>query len=213
MATAYKQWGAAERRIVTRPSETAHVETEPYSPGVAPRKNFPQVYKQALGSSITGRKSPLMKKTRTGEAHPAEDALLRFLRGAASQEERRAIVRHLLTGCPECVAVTRPVWKLMRSRRGEPMEDEVTAAHTELLLIIQDVETLRYRLLGVRASLPELEEPGDISTELRVRLRHIVGDRLHPLHEDLMAAAEYRNPGRNTAGEDEPPQEKTNSRK
>ncbi|HVS00909.1 MAG TPA: hypothetical protein VMW27_30090, partial [Thermoanaerobaculia bacterium] len=132
-----------------------------------------------------------MEKTRAGEGHPKQDTLLRFLRGEASGAERRSVVRHLLTGCPECVAVTRPVWELMESRKGEPMEDEVTAAHTELLLIIQDVETLRYRLLGVRASLPELEEPGDVATELRVRLRHIVGDRLHSLHEDLMAATGY----------------------
>ena len=44
--------------------------------------------------------------------HPEPDLLLRFLRGEASQAERRAIVRHLLAGCRVCAAVTRPVWHL-----------------------------------------------------------------------------------------------------
>lgn len=42
--------------------------------------------------------------------HPGEDLLLRFLRGNATRPESRAVVRHLLTGCRECLAVTRPVW-------------------------------------------------------------------------------------------------------
>lgn len=44
--------------------------------------------------------------------HPTPDLLLRFLAGDTSRTERRAIVRHLLTGCPECLAVTRPAWRL-----------------------------------------------------------------------------------------------------
>jgi hypothetical protein len=44
--------------------------------------------------------------------HPKPDLLLRFLRGEASVAERRAIVRHLLAGCPACLAVTRPIWYL-----------------------------------------------------------------------------------------------------
>jgi hypothetical protein len=42
--------------------------------------------------------------------HPAPDLLLRFLRGETSRTEARAIVRHLLAGCPECLAVTRRPW-------------------------------------------------------------------------------------------------------
>jgi hypothetical protein len=44
--------------------------------------------------------------------HPRPDLLLSFLRGEASPAERRAIVRHLLAGCRECVAVTQPAWEL-----------------------------------------------------------------------------------------------------
>jgi hypothetical protein len=50
--------------------------------------------------------------------HPRPIVLLRFLRGEAADVERCAVVRHLLAGCPECVAVTRPVWRLA----VEPME-------------------------------------------------------------------------------------------
>ena len=44
--------------------------------------------------------------------HPAPAALQRFLRGEASRAEVRTVVRHLLAGCPECVAVTRPMSEL-----------------------------------------------------------------------------------------------------
>jgi len=52
--------------------------------------------------------------------HPASAELQRFLRGEAPREEARAVVRHLLTDCPECVAATRPLWGFAR-RRPEPL--------------------------------------------------------------------------------------------
>lgn len=36
--------------------------------------------------------------------HPSEEVLLRFLLGAASRPENRAVVRHLLARCPACAA-------------------------------------------------------------------------------------------------------------
>jgi hypothetical protein len=42
--------------------------------------------------------------------HPAEELLLRFIRGETSRVETRAVVRHLLTGCRECRAVTSFAW-------------------------------------------------------------------------------------------------------
>ncbi|HVS00169.1 MAG TPA: hypothetical protein VMW27_26315 [Thermoanaerobaculia bacterium] len=70
------------------------------------------------------------------------------------------------------------------------MADDETAARTELLRIGQDLETLRYRLLGVRASLREGST--GMSEELRVRIGHLIDDRLLGLVEDLRAAVEYR---------------------
>ena len=43
--------------------------------------------------------------------HPAPKLLERFMRGEASALERRSIVRHMLTGCLQCLQVTRPLWR------------------------------------------------------------------------------------------------------
>jgi Ni/Fe-hydrogenase subunit HybB-like protein len=46
-----------------------------------------------------------------GEAHrPSEERLERFMRGMLPRAEVAAIVRHLLTGCPFCLVVTRELW-------------------------------------------------------------------------------------------------------
>ena len=49
--------------------------------------------------------------------HPTPALLLRFLYGEINLVEKRTVVRHLLAGCPECVAVTRPVWQLAEPLR------------------------------------------------------------------------------------------------
>lgn len=45
-----------------------------------------------------------------GGEHPDMRLLERFMRNELQGRERRLIVRHLLTGCPDCVAVTRRLW-------------------------------------------------------------------------------------------------------
>ncbi len=54
--------------------------------------------------------------------HPPEAQLERFLRGELSRAEVRPIVRHMLSGCPECRKVTRPLWELME-RKPERLGD------------------------------------------------------------------------------------------
>jgi hypothetical protein len=44
--------------------------------------------------------------------HPEPQQLGRFMRGESLRDECRLIVRHLLTGCPQCVAITRRFWVL-----------------------------------------------------------------------------------------------------
>lgn len=44
------------------------------------------------------------------DAHPDPGLLERFMRNDVLGADRRRVVRHLLTGCPRCVAVTRALW-------------------------------------------------------------------------------------------------------
>lgn len=44
--------------------------------------------------------------------HPHPEQLERFLRGELSRPEVAQVVRHLLTGCPSCLQVTRRLWDL-----------------------------------------------------------------------------------------------------
>jgi hypothetical protein len=44
--------------------------------------------------------------------HPADSELKRFMRGTLSPEARRAVVRHLLTRCPQCLKVTSDLWRI-----------------------------------------------------------------------------------------------------
>lgn len=48
---------------------------------------------------------------RAGRTHPGEQELERFMRGELPRRELHAVVRHLLTGCPQCVQVTRRLWE------------------------------------------------------------------------------------------------------
>jgi hypothetical protein len=45
-----------------------------------------------------------------GLVHPAKEVLQRFMVGTASPAEARAVVAHLLKGCPDCLGVTRRLW-------------------------------------------------------------------------------------------------------
>ncbi len=134
--------------------------------------------------------------------HPKPDLLLRFLRDEVSAPERRAIVRHLLTGCPECVAITQPAWSLpdyclrrMKRMRSEPE----TEAKEQLREIVAELEAIRFRLLGIQSSLPDspverfppLEgaemEPG---SEIRAVIGCVLDDSIRPAIRDLRNMAE-----------------------
>jgi hypothetical protein len=55
------------------------------------------------------------RKEGAGGNHPAEEDLVRFMRGELAPGEAGPIVRHLLAGCSRCSAVTRGLWSF-----GEP---------------------------------------------------------------------------------------------
>jgi anti-sigma factor RsiW len=46
------------------------------------------------------------------DRHPGEQELQAFMRGELPKPDAAAIVRHLLTGCPECAVVTCRLWRL-----------------------------------------------------------------------------------------------------
>src|SRR5947209_7065177 len=50
------------------------------------------------------------------EEHPDRALLERFMRDDVAAAERLWVVRHLLTGCLRCVAVTRELWALAGGR-------------------------------------------------------------------------------------------------
>ncbi|HWM89692.1 MAG TPA: hypothetical protein VN493_02880 [Thermoanaerobaculia bacterium] len=48
------------------------------------------------------------------QSHPARQEIERFVKGEASPEVTRDVVRHLLVGCPKCKEAVRPMWGLPR---------------------------------------------------------------------------------------------------
>jgi hypothetical protein len=114
-----------------------------------------------------------------------------FLRGGLPRDAVRALVRHLLTGCPACREVGRRAWEL--SEGEEPYMEQINAAQEQLWEIVDELESLRFRLLGVQASLPEpaadptpqgLEK--DLETmDRRTEIRAVIGCVLN----DFVASA------------------------
>jgi tetratricopeptide (TPR) repeat protein len=56
--------------------------------------------------------------------HPDSRLLERFMRNEVDGGERRGIVRHLLGGCAQCVAVTRSLWNLGEPRPDDPLLED-----------------------------------------------------------------------------------------
>jgi hypothetical protein len=57
--------------------------------------------------------------------HPSEDVLKRFATGTASREENRAVVTHLLKGCPACARTLRALMEpnpVARADYEEPLD-------------------------------------------------------------------------------------------
>jgi hypothetical protein len=81
------------------------------------------------------------------------------------------------------------------------MTETDAAAQEQLRAIARDLGDIRYRLLGVIASLsdgrPEAQseeddERSDLMTEMRSVAECVLADRLRPAIDDLLAAANYQ---------------------
>jgi hypothetical protein len=55
-----------------------------------------------------------LQRSPASPGHPADEELRRFMMGELGRLEIRAIVRHLLTGCPSCHQWTRQLWNKTR---------------------------------------------------------------------------------------------------
>ena len=56
-----------------------------------------------------------------GSNHPAKEDLQRFMAGDLPRAEARAVVRHLLRGCPICSRETSELWRLGDERLAAPV--------------------------------------------------------------------------------------------
>ena len=63
-------------------------------------------------------------------SHPSAEELRSFMRGELKRSETRDLVRHLLTGCPECMEVTRRLWDL--GERSLRVLEAISAAGSSL---------------------------------------------------------------------------------
>ncbi|HEV8580230.1 MAG TPA: hypothetical protein VGX68_14275 [Thermoanaerobaculia bacterium] len=67
-----------------------------------------------------------------GGLHPAGQELERLIRGELPREEALGVVRHLLSGCRECISLAARYWRL-----GE-WPPSVRADLLELAALVQD---------------------------------------------------------------------------
>ena len=88
---------------------------------------------------------------------------------------------------------------------AEPKRDEVhgaiEGARKEMWAALGDLKAIRYRLLGVKVSVPptaqetsrgDLEGDPDVATEIRTVIDNGIQNCLDPLIDDLATAAEYQ---------------------
>jgi len=135
---------------------------------------------------------PLGEEGLWGSRHPGERELERFMRGAVSRREARSVVRHMLTGCPRCSDFTRPFWRL--AEEGLAVTDAEAFARIQLQEIERELQRIRYRMLGVQATLPPApvdlarqleEETLSGTTLLHAVIRCVLQDSIEPAIHDL----------------------------
>jgi hypothetical protein len=68
--------------------------------------------RKAKCSSLTRRK-PEVAPPAVSQDHPDRIQLQCFMSGDLPRAEVAPIVRHMLTGCPQCLQVTRQLWELI----------------------------------------------------------------------------------------------------
>ena len=69
----------------------------------------------------------ILKGSRASQGHPEPVELQRFMRGESALADSCAVVRHLMTCCPQCLQVTRPIWWLGEEALGATLPRRVPA--------------------------------------------------------------------------------------
>jgi len=151
--------------------------------------------------------------------HPSRKTLAAFQRGEIPRAQAAEVVRHLLRGCPQCSLLAGWVWELgaaLRSKKFRAtrvrtsgagavpieghrkrrlrMSQQLQDARVQVMSIVQQLHAIKYRLVGVYASLPagieeldrlvETDQPDD-ATELRTLVACVLSDYVEPAHEAL----------------------------
>jgi hypothetical protein len=78
--------------------------------------------------------------------HPSEETLKRFAAGTGSREENRAVVAHLLKGCPACARILRALMEpnpVARTDYEEPLDRFDQGVLQGLESSIDPLDTLR----------------------------------------------------------------------
>ncbi|MEO6195242.1 MAG: hypothetical protein ABIS20_19665 [Thermoanaerobaculia bacterium] len=138
------------------------------------------------------------------------------MRGETAPRETLDIVRHLLRGCLGCARVTRRLWDLaepgprldsrpQRIHAGGPhgrrKMTSLKIAIDQIDDIARQVENLQFRLLGVRATLPDSTaesvrlldvDPMDDAAELHALIDCVLRDRIEPALRELRKLAKKK---------------------
>ena len=61
-------------------------------------------------------------RSRLQTAHPDERQLESFLRGGTTRRENLRVVRHLLSGCPQCRQKLLPLWRVLAEEASRGQE-------------------------------------------------------------------------------------------
>jgi hypothetical protein len=126
--------------------------------------------------------------------HPSERVLKRFMRGNLPRLQAGAVIRHLLTGCPQCRQVTRRLWRLADRvpRKEFQMTEAEAAAQVQLRTVTEELAKIQTVLRGIAESLPpsppDDEEPQEGAGALRSVIECVLADSLQPAIRDLQAA-------------------------
>jgi hypothetical protein len=151
---------------------------------------------------------------------PSAEQLAGLFRGELPRDEARVIVRHLLTGCPDCLQVTRWLWnlgevptriaispqgELRMTRQNSPASEAEAAAQAQLKEIMEKLKAVEKEMREIHKSLdpPEDaltgaaagsevdEDENDLSTEIRSVIDCVLTDSLGPAIRDLQAVVRY----------------------